>query len=303
MKKFLVFLLIVGAGASIYFTYPWQKNCEVSMKYSIGTFDERFGLSKEDFIDDLNTASNIWGNAVDKKLFEYDTNPSLASKLTINFIYDDRQKTTQTNAVLKDNIDRVGYLASDTKQQYTSLKNQYDTASQEYDAMLSQFKQDESDYTSQVEYWNEKKGAPKDEYNKLMEMKALLENKRALLESKRIEVNSLADQVNAFIKKYNLLVKDINTNVSVINSTADKEFDEGIYDPNKNEIEIYQYDDKVKLVRVLTHELGHALGLGHNNNPSSIMYPLNKDNDTSLSPEDLADLKAVCEQRKAILRL
>ena len=46
--------------------------------------------------------------------------------------------------------------------------------------------------------------------------------------------------------------------------------------------------------RVLVHELGHALGIGHVENPDSIMYSYSIGETLTLSEEDLAALKEVC---------
>lgn len=287
-----VLVIIISTTAVVgYFIYTKPKPCDSPIYYSIGVFDEKFGISENDFLDDIDIASSIWSNAIGKKIFVN----TVDGGLTINLKYDDRQKTTQENSVLKADVEKTNKLANSVKQQFLSLKSTFAQVEQEYKNNLNTYNQHQSSFNSEVSYWNRSGGAPKDEFNKLNQDKTNLSAEYNALENKRIEVNNLASQINEFVSKYNLLVGDANSTIATINKSAGTEFNEGIYDPNINAIDIYQFDGKQKLIRVLTHELGHALGLDHNNNPLSIMYALNEADNEVLSKEDIQSLKAKCE--------
>lgn len=292
--KFLQYILVIIISTSVvigYFVYNIAKPCDTPITYSIGTFDNEFGISKNNFLDDLDIAISLWDNAIGKKLFVN----SVDGDLTINLKYDDRQKTTQENSVLKADVDKTNKLADSVKKQFLDLKATFSQKELDYKNSLSVYQQHQSNFNSEVSYWNKAGGAPKDQFNKLNQEKSELVAEYNLVESKRIQVNDLAGQINEFVNKYNLLVNNANSTIATINQSAGKEFSEGIYDPNTNEIDIYQFDGKQKLIRVLTHELGHALGLDHNDNPLSIMYELNEADNEVLSKEDVQALKAKCE--------
>ena len=112
------------------------------------------------------------------------------------------------------------------------------------------------------------------------------------LNSEVVNINALAIVLNRLVSSLNLEVNKFNT----IGTSLGGEFEEGTYQegPNGREIDIYQFDDEGKLARVLTHELGHALGLEHLENPKAIMYRLNNGVNEKLTADDIAALKKRC---------
>ncbi len=270
------------------------KPCSVPLEYRVGTLDPRFGVTQDAFLKDIAQAGDIWSNAIGKKLFEYNPNGSLV----INLIYDNRQQATQETNTLHANIHQTHQVAASGKQQYTALQNDYTTAQQEYTNELNQFNEAEAAYNDSVNYWNGKGGAPPAEYATLNAEKIALVDQQNALEQKRSQVNQLADEINALIDKYNLLVNHINLDVNTINNNgiAGTQFEEGVYisDSAGTRINIYQFNSQAYFIRVLAHEMGHALQLQHNNNPDSIMNPINQSRSLVLSPEDLQELKTEC---------
>ncbi len=283
----IVALLLVGGW---YFFFFRVVPCQKPIEYKIGAFDTRFGISKADFIRNISTAESVWEKPLNKNLFEYNPN----AKISINLIYDDRQKKTQQNALLRTDANKTNNLAQAVKQQYVNLEADYEARKAEYVALLNIFQTNQTAYINQVAYWNSRGGAPKKEYDALNVQKQKLETEHVTLENKRLQMNALVDQINSFITKYNLLVRDANSTINTINQSAGEEFQEGEYDPNTDAINIYEFSTNKKLTRVLAHELGHAIGLDHNNNAESIMYPLNSGESEVASPDDISALKVVC---------
>ena len=270
--------------------------CRSTIDYSIGTFDTRFGVSKTDFISALKDAEAIWEKPIGKDLFSYET----SGPLKVNLIYDTRQEVTVQlqDMGLELKGDKASYETAKAK--YESILAQYNQKKTAFALRVSAFESRKSTYESNVNQANKKGGADKATYAQLNSERDYLQTEAAAIIVLQNELNRDADNVNALVSALNDLAKSLNINVKAYNSIGDNlggEFDEGVYrvDANGEEINIYQFDNRTKLVRVLAHEFGHALGLDHNEDAKAIMYRLNNGINEKLTNTDLVALKALCK--------
>jgi hypothetical protein len=291
MKRALILIPVLALGGYAFATRA-PAPCTEPILYSVGTIDPRFGVSQANFLAAVTQAGDVWSKVEGKELFAYDPKGSLK----MNLIYDARQATTDKNKVLESKIATTKQSADSVKAEYSNLESHYAGAESAYKSLLASYTAHQNAYNTEVNYWNNKGGAPTAEFNKLSKDKSNLDLEAATLEDKRQEVNNLAGQINALIKQYNYLVDTANINVKTINQTAGQEFDEGEYisDSDGKRVNIYEFTTTKELKRVLSHELGHALGLDHNSNPNSIMYYLNQSTNTLPTKDDVASLNTIC---------
>ncbi|MBI4225347.1 MAG: matrixin family metalloprotease [Candidatus Sungbacteria bacterium] len=284
--------------------------CEQPITYAIDAFDSRFGISKSDFLRAIQAAEQIWEKPIGRDLFAHASSTSTsfdsaqdklprAGNLKINLIYDARQQATET-------LRAYGITIRDSKESYAALKTSYEALLAEhsrdkaiFDAEITALNQREDKYNEEVAMWNSRGGAPKEEYDRLNAEKAEINALIAKADMMRGELNAKVDRINAMVLVLNRLAATLNLQVAQYNeigSAGGTEFEEGVYrsGPDGQKIDIYQFDDRAKLVRVLAHELGHALGIDHLADPKAIMYRLNQGTNEKLTPDDLAALKKRC---------
>jgi uncharacterized phage infection (PIP) family protein YhgE len=272
--------------------------CSEPIRYSLGSIDPRFGLSTSTLLEYLEKSSNLWSKAVSSTLFVYDPK----GDLMINLIYDERQSST-------DKLKELGYNISNDRASYDALKVKHDELTlllkkrkSEIDTRTSTLNARNTAYTQEVTSWNEKGGATPEVYKRLNKEQA--------------DLQSESDKLQHLIDTYNEKIKEMNSVVSVINRIADslnikadqaneisdgieKEFQEGEYvvDTTGARINIYEFDSKERLLRLLAHEFGHALGLEHVDDAKAVMYYLNQEKETRLTQTDITAINTMCQSK------
>ncbi len=291
----LLVAALVLAGGYYWYHHAIVQACSVPLAYSIGTIDERFGLSQTDVQKVVKEAESLWEDATGRDLFVYDP----AGALTVNFIYDDRQQLTNDEHTLRTVLDRKENVSSTIKGTYEELLAKYETIKKTYEERVNAYEGTLAAHNAEVASWNSNGGAPEDVYARLNGEQRTLDTENKALSGLAKTLNGLVDSINKLGAQGNKTVQDYNTQVAQYNSlfNHEREFTEGEY--YQGRINIYQFKDRAELRLVLAHELGHALSLKHVNDPKSVMYYLMDKQPTAvtLSPADLAEFKRVCGKK------
>lgn len=314
LENFLLLIILVAmVGASYYYREPLaqfivpnlerlgqfvgltDRPCAQPLSVQLASLDKKFGVSEVEAKSAIEEAAAIWEEASGRDLFELVSD----GEVDVNFIYDYRQETT-------DKLKSLGIVMEESQKSYDDIRNRYDTLEKQYQAQstgVEKIKKDfaakESAYEQEVESWNSRGGAPANVYDRLEKNRVELERLVKNLNTKISQVNELARELNSLGSALNKLASDLNLNVdkyNMIGGAVGEEFQEGVYiqDQAGRRIEIYEFADRKQLVRLLAHELGHALGLDHTQGKEDIMYYLNEAGNDNLTENDFNVLRQLC---------
>ncbi|HEX7586100.1 MAG TPA: matrixin family metalloprotease [Patescibacteria group bacterium] len=271
------------------------KPCRTPLQYSIGNIDPRFNISGDQLKKIVGEAENIWESEARLNMFEY--NPG--ASLRVHLVYDERQAATNAVDSLQAGLEVLDSQRNSVDKQQSALSNEYDQKLKAFKTALAAYQDNLQKYNKDVTDWNKQGGASEDEFRKLEKRKSGLEEDFSNLKKEEKELNDLAGKTNTLVDKEKAIVNSYNNAVTTYKSKygGTQEFEKGIFDPSAGII-IYQFKEASDLELTLIHELGHALGIGHVENPKSIMYYMIGEQDLDnpkFTNEDIAALKKTCQ--------
>ncbi|MES2931386.1 MAG: matrixin family metalloprotease [Patescibacteria group bacterium] len=268
---------------------PFYKPCAEPLAYATERYDERFGVSEEEFAAAVTEAAALWNDAAGTEVLAVSSEPSI----TVGMLYDERQRAVE----LGETIGGEQSAYDSMKREVEKLNDRFVSLRTSHEAKTASFERDVRKYEEDVQMWNARGGAPPAVYEELEAKKRELERRKKTLDAEVATLNSLIVSIQERVTELNLLAKQTNEKVNTYNKTLGHDFDQGNYveDEAGRRITIFTFQDRSELKRVLAHEFGHALGIGHLTDAGAIMYSYNIGNELILTLGDVAALKEVCK--------
>jgi predicted Zn-dependent protease len=294
VRRRIWWLLLICVVLGVLVWHQHQAACHTPILYRIGHIDAQFGLSDSEVRAALEQAEHLWNNALGRNLFAY----SASAKLIINFVFDERQHATRVKERLLSRLQQTEASHADLAQSYDTWRGLYQDKRKAYEAARMAYEARVQAYNTQIQQWNARGGTPVQVQQTLAVERTQIEASQGQLAADQRELQDIIATLKGLEDRDKTLVETHTRQVQSYNTSygEHRRFHKGEYDGK--EITIYQYQDLDDLILILAHELGHALGLAHVDDPKAVMHEILGDQDLdtlTLTSADVRALRTVCD--------
>jgi hypothetical protein len=252
--------------------------CQQPLAWRLGFLDPAFELSRSEAEYYIEQASHLWHQATGQQLFVHDQTQGFA----IDFRFDARQQTLLQQQLLQRNLQRYDAAIAPGLQKLPEQAAQLERQIEEFNHQQRQLQQ-------QISLWRPDQPDATTHKQQLEQQQREMTRQADWLEQQRQQLQRDQDYLNETIRQRNALLPSSR-------HQATHAFEVGTMTSRgqHRQMTIYAFATPQDLVATLVHEFGHALGIGHTEQPASMMYHSLHPDQQQLTAVDLAAFAQVC---------
>lgn len=246
--------------------------CAPPVTFHIGDIDDGFDVDRYELRQALVAAAAMWDDTTQANLFREHRDAGMA----VNLVFDERQAAAEQRANEQQTLSRREQELADRETELERRRRRFEEAMAELERRRETYEQRVREHEDAVEAWNagrvertpEGRARLEERGEELQRMRQQLEERHETLQERRSELQAEREELMAAMDEHNQQVSAYNKEAASASG-----FEMGRYEHEDGErsISVFKALNPDELRLVLAHELGHALGITHVDDPGAVM--------------------------------
>jgi len=286
MKRLLGALLCAAVGAGAGYHYRIRQERPRVLSCYVEAVDPRFGLTADDVESCLREAILLWEEAAGRRLFSVGSDG-----MAVALVHDERQ------SLLEQIRNRSGSL-SELRLSYEAQRLRHEVAREALERRQMELAQEVDTHNLRVKALRADMERGQDSPGLLASFRLEVEAQGAALVARQEALQQEFQQLrrdHAALEAVAHAFREDHGELSDLQESLGPACQAAVYQQQEGQrrIQVFLVPERRSLVRILAHELGHALGFGHVPDPAALMHEKTSGGEPSLTAADRALLETL----------